>query len=329
MSNSTISRPVSTPFGARSTAEEVLAGLDLSGRHYLITGGASGLGAATVAALASAGANVTIAARRPELADALVAKFPLVDARAIDLADLTSVRAFVEEWSGPLDAIIANAGVMAIPELQVTTAGWEQQLATNYLGHFALITGLHHALSAARSARVVTVSSGAQLMGGVDLDDLNFDRRPYDPWAAYAQSKSAVVLLAVGISRRWAADGITANSMAPGFIHTNLQRHVPPETMKALGAMDEQGNIVTPDYYKSPEEAASTIVLLAASPLVDGASGIYFEDAQEAPVVDGGSDAHVGVARWSIDPDSADTLWDLSAAAVNRVMTPGKNTDPS
>jgi NAD(P)-dependent dehydrogenase (short-subunit alcohol dehydrogenase family) len=311
-----IPRPVTTPFGSLSTAEDVLAGVDLIGKRIIVTGGASGLGAATARALAKAGASVTIATRRPGAADDLVAEFTRVDAQPLDLSVLESVDAFVKGWVGPVDAIVANAGVMALPDLVVTDTGWESQLAINYLGHFALIEGLRENLQSADSARIVIVSSGAQLRGGVDLTDLHFARRAYDPWVAYAQSKSADVLLAVALSRRWALDGITANALDPGFIHTNLQRHISAENMKALGVMDEDGNLVTPDYYKTPEEAASTIVLLAASPLVSGVNGAYFEDAQEAPVVDGGPEAMSGVASWSVDPVTADELWDMSVTAV-------------
>lgn len=311
-----ISRPVTTPFGPSSTADEVLAGNDLTGKRIIVTGGASGLGEATVRALARAGATVTIATRRPETADALVAAFPNVDAQPVDLTDLKSVAEFVRSWEGPVDAIVANAGIMALPDLQVTSTGWEAQLATNYLGHVALIDGLHENLRLAGSARVVVVSSGAQLRAGVDLDDLHFEHRPYDPFVAYAQSKSADVLLSVEVSRRWAGEGITATAVDPGYIHTNLQRHISPDTMKALGAMDQAGNIITPDYYKTPEEAASTIVLLAASPLVAGVNGAYFSNGQEASVVEGGPDVMDGVASWSVDPETASALWDKSMEAI-------------
>ncbi|MFD0346006.1 SDR family NAD(P)-dependent oxidoreductase [Kitasatospora aburaviensis] len=180
--------------------------------------------------------------------------FPTAEAAALDLADLRSVRAFCDGWSGPVAAVVANAGVMAPPERQVSAQGWEMQLAINYLGHFALVHGLHDALRAAEEPRVVVVSSGAQRLYGFDFDDPQFERRPYDPMAAYAQSKTADVLLAVGISRRWARDGIVANSFEPGWIHTNLTRHLSRATMQAVGAMDEEGNLLTPDYYKTPAQ---------------------------------------------------------------------------
>ena len=172
---------ITTPFAARATAAEVLAGVDLTGRRMIVTGGASGLGTETVRALAGAGAHVTIATRNPALAKPILDEFPNIEVAALDLADLESVRAFCAAWDGPVDALVANAGVMMIPERQVNAQGWEMQLATNYLGHFALVTGLRAALQAAERARVVVVSSGAQLLAGFDFDDPQFERRPYDP----------------------------------------------------------------------------------------------------------------------------------------------------
>ncbi|MFE3265046.1 SDR family NAD(P)-dependent oxidoreductase [Streptomyces sp. NPDC059215] len=305
-----------TPFGKRATAAEVMDGVDLSGRRMIVTGGSSGLGVETVRALAGAGARVTVATRDPAAAEPLVKEFPGVEAVALDLGDLASVRSFCDAWSGPLDGLVANAGVMMLPTRQVNAQGWEMQLAINYLGHFALAVGLEDALREAEKPRVVVVSSGAQLRAGFDFDDPQFERRPYDPFVAYAQSKTADVLLAVGISRRWAEHGITANACAPGWIHTNLARHLDRETLQALGALDADGNLVTPDYFKNPAQGAATSVLLAASPLLDGVSGRYFEDNQESEVVDGGPDVQAGVAKWSVDPGAADRLWDHALPVV-------------
>ncbi|MFI5891712.1 SDR family NAD(P)-dependent oxidoreductase [Actinoplanes sp. NPDC051513] len=294
---------ITTPFTAHSTAADVLEGVDLTGKRMIVTGGASGLGAAAAKALTDAGAEVTIAVRNPA-----------GGAPGLDLADLGSVRRFADAWDGPLDAVIANAGIMALPHRALAPNGWELQLATNFLGHFALITGLREHLG---GGRVVMVSSGAHLGSPVHFDDPHFERRAYDPWSAYAQSKTADVLLATAIGRRWRADGITANAMNPGYIHTNLQRHLDDATMRALGAMDDDGNLLTPGYYKTPEQGASTEVLLAASPLLAGVTGRYFtEDNQEAPTVAGGSGSGPGVAGWAVDPAAADRLWDLAAAAL-------------
>ncbi|MFE5585486.1 SDR family NAD(P)-dependent oxidoreductase [Kitasatospora sp. NPDC056531] len=304
---------ITTPFDKWARATEVLSGVDLTGKRMIVTGGASEIGTETVRALAGAGAHVVIATRNPAIAEPILKEFPTAEAVALDLADLRSVRAFCEGWNGPVDAVVANAGVMALPERQVSAKGWEMQLAINYLGHFALVHGLHKALLAAEEPRVVAVSSGAQRLHGFDFDDPQFERRRYDPMAAYAQSKTADVLLAVGISRRWAGDGIVANSCEPGWIHTNLTRHLDRATMQAVGAMDEDGNLLTPDYYKTPAQGAATSVLLAASPLVAGVTGRHFEDNHEAEVMDGGPEFTMsGVARWSIDPVAADKLWDYA-----------------
>ncbi|MBM2620082.1 SDR family NAD(P)-dependent oxidoreductase [Actinoplanes sp. LDG1-06] len=281
------------PFTARSTAADVLAGVDLTGRRILITGGTSGLGRAAAEALRDAGAEVVTPSRAE-----------------LDLADLAQVKAYGEK---DLDVIIANAGVMAVPERRLTPIGWELQLATNFLGHFALITGRRDRLRA--GARIVVVSSGAQLRAGVDFDDPHFERRPYDPWTAYSQSKAAEVLLAVAIARR--RPEVTANAVNPGRVHTNLQRHIDAATMRALGAMDDNGDLIHPEGYKTPEQGAAGEVMLAASPLLTGVTGRYFdEDNQAAEVVAGGPEPMTGVAEWSVDPAAADRLWELAERAV-------------
>ncbi|MEU4712483.1 SDR family NAD(P)-dependent oxidoreductase [Micromonospora purpureochromogenes] len=314
---------LSTPFTARATAAEIVEGVDLTERRMIVTGGASGIGLETTRALAGAGAEVTVATRDPARAADLVEEFSgsgrgSVRAAALDLADLASVDAFVAGWEGPLHALVANAGIMAISDRQLTPEGWELQLATNYLGHFALARGLHDNLRAAGSARVVVVSSGAQLRAGVDFDDPQFDRRPYDPWTAYSQSKTAGALLAVGIARRWASDGIAANALSPGVINTNLQRHLSDEALRSFGVLDEAGNRIDLPHYKTPEQGAATTVLLAASPLLEGVTGRYFEDNQEAEVVPGGPEPMTGVAEHAVDPTAADRLWAYAEGLLAR-----------
>jgi NAD(P)-dependent dehydrogenase (short-subunit alcohol dehydrogenase family) len=303
------------PSDHRMTAVEVLRDVDLTGRRYVVTGGGSGLGLATVEALAGAGASVTIATRSLRTTEAQDLP-PNVDVQLLDLADLDSVDSFVEAWDGPLHGLVANAGVMALPERQVASSGWEMQLATNYLGHFALALGMHEHLVAAGDARVVVVSSGAQLLAPVDFDDLHFTRRSYDPWVAYAQSKTADVLMAVGMARRWAEDGITSNAVAPGWIRTRLQRHIDADTLKSFGVYEEDGQERTPAHYKTPAQGAADQVLLVASPETADISGRYFEDGHEAPVVEGGTGAQSGVAEWSMDPVAADGLWNRALTAI-------------
>ena len=239
-----------------------------------------------------------------------------VRASRLDLADLASVRAFTDAWEGPLHGVVANAGVMALPDRQLSSAGWEMQLATNYLGHFALLLGLRSSLFTSAGARVVTVSSTAHLRSRFHFEDPNFQERPYDRWTAYAQSKTADVLLAAGLAERWATHGVTANAVMPGWITTNLQRHLDDATLRAMGALDDDGNRIEQDFFKTPEQGAATSVLLVASPLLDGVTGRYFEDNQEAEVVDDGTGKTHGVARYALDTGEASRLWMLGERAL-------------
>jgi NAD(P)-dependent dehydrogenase (short-subunit alcohol dehydrogenase family) len=303
---------ISTPFGAQSTAAEVVAGIDLGGKRAIVTGGASGLGLETAHALASANAEVTLAVRNLDAArraaEGIIAgtgnKQVLV--APLDLADQASVAAFVAGWDGPLHILVNNAGIMATPELR-TPQGWEMQFATNHLGHFALATGLHDALAAAGGARMVSVSSVGHVNGEVVFDDIHFERRPYDRYAAYGQSKTANVLFAVEASKRWAADGITANALNPGRIPTtNLIRHI-GDLQNAPASSEPNSTEVS---WKTPEQGAATSVLLASSPLLDGVGGRYFEDCNEAEPHQPG--VRRGVAAYALDPDNAARLWQVS-----------------
>jgi NAD(P)-dependent dehydrogenase (short-subunit alcohol dehydrogenase family) len=301
---------VTTPFGASSTASEVIAGVDLIGRLAVVTGGAGGLGRETVRALASAGADVTIAARGLDAANGAAKEIsaqtgnPSVQGARLDLADLASVSEFVKAWTGPLHILVDNAGIMATPE-QRTPEGRELQFATNHLGHFALTVGLHDALRDAGRARVVVLSSVGHVNGPVRFDDLDFTKEPYDPWLAYAQSKTANILFAVEAAKRWAGDGIAVNALNPGRIRdTNLGRHLaaPPASFDPSGT--------TGVSEKNVAQGAATSVLLAASPLVEGVTGKYFEDCQEAvPFTPG---VRRGVAGYATDPGNARRLWDVS-----------------
>jgi NAD(P)-dependent dehydrogenase (short-subunit alcohol dehydrogenase family) len=301
-----------TPFTARSTAAEVLAGVDLHGRRAVVTGGASGLGIETARALAGAGAEVTIAVRNLDAGARAVEDIrestgnPWVVLRHLDLADPASVASFAAAWHGPLHMLVNNAGLMASP-LMRTDRGWEMQFATNHLGHFALATGLYMALSEAGGARVVSVSSAAHLRSPVVFDDIHFERREYDQWAAYGQSKTANVLFAVEATRRWAGDGIMVNSLMPGAIRTNLQRYVSDEELGRLS----NGHPVT---WKTPEQGAATSALLAASPLVEGIGGRYFEDCNEDGPNQPGT--RTGVAAYAMDPVAPERLWTVSTATL-------------
>jgi NAD(P)-dependent dehydrogenase (short-subunit alcohol dehydrogenase family) len=311
---------ISTPFGFESTAAEVAAGIDLSGRRAVVTGGASGIGVETARALAGTGAEVTLAVRDARAGERTAAAIKAttgndaVHVAPLDLADRASVRAFTDAWSGPLHVLVNNAGVMALPDLQHDADGWELQFATNHLGHFQLALGLHDALAADGAARIVSVSSGAHLRSPVVFDDVNFEHRPYEPMLAYGQSKTANVLFAVAATARWSGDGITANALMPGGIATNLQRHMPRDYIERAIA-DSHGRLKL----KTVEQGAATSVLLATSPVLEGIGGRYFEDCNEAPVTDDTEEAAAlrrGVARYALDPDNADRLWELSLRAV-------------
>ncbi|NJP33519.1 SDR family NAD(P)-dependent oxidoreductase [Micromonospora thermarum] len=308
----TTSTPVSTPFTAESTALEVIQGIDLTGRRAVVTGGGSGIGVETARALASAGADVTLAVRNPDqgrrAADDITATTgnDRILVAPLDLADQGSVAAFVRTWDGPLHILVNNAGIMASPEMR-TPQGWEMQFATNHLGHFALATSLHRALAAAGGARVVSVSSAAHLRSPVVFEDIHFHERPYEPWAAYGQSKTANVLFAVEATRRWAGDGILTNALMPGAIRTNLQRYITEEDLARLRAAS--GGPAAPTW-KTVQQGAATSVLVATSPLLDGVGGRYFEDCQEAGPNQPGT--RTGYAPYALDPEAAQRLWEVS-----------------
>jgi NAD(P)-dependent dehydrogenase (short-subunit alcohol dehydrogenase family) len=297
---------IRTPFGFHSTAREVIRDVDLTGKRAIVTGASSGIGVETADALALAGAEVTLAVRRLGAGEEVAERIrtstgnPNVHAQKLDLADLTSVRTFVEAWEGPLHILVNNAGIMANPELERTSEGYEIQFATNFIGHFALTVGLHDALAAARGARVVSVSSNAHMYAPVFFDDPHFHFIPYSPFVAYGQSKTAAILFAVEITRRWSENGILANSLNPGAIPTNLQKHIGP--MKT-----------PPELRKTPQEGAATSTLLAASPLLEGIGGRYFENCNEAETVsDRPTNFTGGVAPYALDPENAARLWKLA-----------------
>ncbi|OHV40182.1 oxidoreductase [Parafrankia soli] len=311
-----------TPFSRESTADDVLAGVDLSGRQAVVTGATSGIGTETARALAAAGAEVTVAVRNLDAGKQIAAEIAAsaggatVNVAPLDLADRSTIDEFTSSWHGPLHILVNNAGVMMLPTRQVTREDVEYHFGANHLGHMALTLGLYAPL-AAGGGRVVSVSSDAHVhaRGIIDFDDINFDRREYNGGLAYAQSKTANVLFTVELNRRWAEDGVTANALHPGQIHTKLQRHVEaldlPEEIKASMA-----NLP----WRSIEQGAATQVLLAASPLLDGVGGLYFENCNQAISFDTENppaefDAP-GVGSWAIDPENAARLWKVSLAML-------------
>ncbi|MEU9362799.1 SDR family NAD(P)-dependent oxidoreductase [Streptomyces sp. NPDC048301] len=303
-------RRIGSGFGARSTVDDVLDGIDLSGRTAIVTGGYSGLGLATTRALAGAGARVVVPARRRAVAEEAVGGAEGVEVDDLDLSDLESVRGFAERFlaSGrAADIVINSAGIMACPETRVGP-GWEVQFATNHLGHFALVNHLWPAIVRG-GGRVVAVSSGAHGITGVRWDDVQFTGG-YDRWQAYGQAKAANVLFAVQLDQLGRDAGVRAFAVHPGSILTPLQRHLAEAEMVEAGWIDEAGVPADPTF-KSPEQGAATQVWAAVSPLLKGMGGVYCEDCDVAePAVEG---VEGGVFAHATDVGEAERLWALSA----------------
>jgi NAD(P)-dependent dehydrogenase (short-subunit alcohol dehydrogenase family) len=303
---------IGSGFGMRSTAAQVLAGIDLSGKLAVVTGGYSGLGIETTKALVNAGARVVVPARRPDNAREALAGVPNVEVDELDLGDLASVAAFADRFlaSGrDIHLAINNAAIMACPETRVGP-GWEAQFATNHLGHFALINRLWPAILRGQG-RVVALSSSGHRRSPIRWDDMDF-ATGYDKWTAYGQAKTANSLFAVHLDKLAEDAGVRAFAVHPGGILTPLQRHISREEMVAFGWIDEAGNLIN-NNFKTPEQGASTTAWAATSPQLDDLGGVYCEDcdiAEEVPATDQGMQ---GVRAYAVDPEQAARLWTLSA----------------
>ncbi|MEU9779701.1 SDR family NAD(P)-dependent oxidoreductase [Streptomyces phaeochromogenes] len=308
----TAQHKIGSGFDLRSSADDVLDGIDLAGKLAIVTGGYSGLGLETTRALTKAGARVVVPARRRPVAEEAVAGLDGVEVDELDLGDLDSVRAFAERFLASdrtIDILIDNAGIMACPETRVGP-GWEAQFATNHLGHFALVNRLWPAL-APGGARVVSVSSAGHHYSDIRWDDPHW-RQGYDKWQAYGQAKTANVLFAVQLDALGKDSGVRAFSLHPGGILTPLQRHLPKEEMVERGWIDENGTPLNPAGFKTPEQGAATQVWAATSPQLSGMGGVYCEDCDisEPAPADG---ERIGVRDYAVDPASAARLWTLSA----------------
>jgi NAD(P)-dependent dehydrogenase (short-subunit alcohol dehydrogenase family) len=310
-------------FGDRSTAREVISGHNLKGREAIVTGGASGIGVETVRALAIAGARVVIATRDHTKGESVAATLrretgnEQIEFQQLDLASLASVQVFVKQFLAmrrDLHLLINNAGIMAAP-FAYTVDGFESQFGTNHVGHFSLAVGLLPALRAAGRARVVSLSSLGHRRSDVHFDDLNFRHRPYDPWMAYGQSKTANVLFAVGMTQKFGAEGIYANAVHPGGIMTGLQKHVSHEEQVKMGWVDEAG--AQNSRFKSTEQGAATSIWAAVAPELEGVGGLYLEDCAIAkPWSDDRPTS--GVKPYALDPGSAKRLWSISEELITR-----------
>lgn len=303
-------RPIGSGFDASSTADDVLQGIDLTGKLAIVTGGYSGLGLETTRALSRSGAHVVVPARRRDVAAEAVADLPGVEVDTLDLSDLDSVRDFAERFLATgrdVDILINSAAVMACPLTRVGP-GWESQFAINHLGHFALTNRLWPAI-ARGGARVASVSSTGHHHSPIRWEDPHF-AADYHKWKAYGQAKTANALFAVQLDVLGRESGVRAFSLHPGAILTPLQRHLPKAEMVAAGWIDEDGNLANPAF-KNPQQGAATQVWAATSPQLDGAGGVYCDDCDVAPLAAG----HLkpGVRDYAVDPEEAARLWTLSA----------------
>jgi NAD(P)-dependent dehydrogenase (short-subunit alcohol dehydrogenase family) len=294
-----------TGYGATTTAREVIGDKRFDGRVAIVTGGYVGIGLETTRVLSEAGATVIVPARSPEKARAALAAMDRVELETVELSDPSSVDRFAARFlaSGrPLHLLFNNAGVMVVPFAK-NARGFELQLATNHLGHFQLTARLWSALMKAKAARVVALTSRGHAFASVDLDDPNFERRPYDKWKAYGQSKSANALFALALDARGEKLGIRAFSVHPGLVTTELARSVPEEELRGL----TQGRT-----FKTPAQGAATSVWCATSSSLDGMGGVYCEDVDIGEPVPADSREPRGVRPWIMDRDLARRVWTRS-----------------
>ncbi len=321
-------------YGNATTTDEVLDGIDLTGRRIVITGAATGLGRESARALAAHGARVTVLARSEgraaEGVDAVRAAVPgaTVDAGVVDLGSLASIRAFAEGFVAERDAIdvlINNAGVMACP-FGRTVDGFETQFGTNHLGHFLLTALLSPLLLAGDAPRVVTLSSAAHSRADVDLEDPNFEHTPYDAWIAYGQAKTANALFARELATRGGPSGLLSFSVHPGGIMTDLGRHLTAELIEEMGAFQKEraeraaatGGDTSPEatgiVWKSVEAGAATQVWAATAPELADHNGAYLADCGLAVL--GANPGANGMMPHLLDDEKAARLWDLSEQLV-------------
>lgn len=327
----TVQAPIRSGFGAATTAKDVIANIDLTGKIAIVTGGYAGIGLETTRALASAGATVIVPVRNTGKAREAVRGIPRVELETLDLMNPASIDAFAQNFLAagrPLHLLINNAGLMTGP-LSRDSRGYESRFSTNHLGHFQLTAGLWPALLKAEGARVVAVSSRVHRLGGVDFEDPNFERREYDKEKSYAQSKSANALFAVALDKRGREHGVRAFAVHPGLVpHVSIGKEnsllsriatrLSLMVLRRTGTKpikDEHGRPVSSEkdaFFKNVAQGAATSVWCAVSPQLAGHGGVYCEDADIAEAVPADSLQATGVRPWAIDPEQAERLWRLS-----------------
>ncbi len=317
-----VQKKLNSGFSAKSEPEDILSGIDLSGKVVIVTGGYSGIGLETTRALVDAGAKVHVPVRSPDKAKASLSDIKGVVVGAMDLADIKSVKAYAQSVSGiesKVDILINNAGIMACPETRVG-ASWESQFGVNHIGHFVLTKELLPLLLAAEGSRVVSLSSIAHRRSDILWDDINFETTPYEKWTAYAQAKTANALFARGLDIKYAEQGIKALSVHPGGILTPLQRHLGNEEMQALGWTDADGNLseTAKAMFKSTTQGCSTSLWAATSELLADLGGVYCEDCDVANLVTEDSPRYFDVAPWAASDEGALRLWDITEALLKK-----------
>jgi len=310
-----------TAFGADTTTDDVLEGIDLTGKLALVTGGSSGIGVETARALASKGAQVVITARNMPKGETIVQEIQTstgndaIEVMELELSSFVSIRAFSEKFLAKhsrLDILINNAGIMACP-FEKTEDGFEMQFGTNHLGHFLLTGLLTPALVKADSARIVLLSSRGHQFSPVAFEDINFEQRDYDKWVSYGQSKTANILHAVELERRLGPRGVHAYAVHPGAIQTELSRHMDEADWEMVHSRVSSGEFKV----KTIPAGAATSVYAASAPELEGSGGFYLYDCHIAEVNDDGSILD-GVRSYALDPESAKRLWTISEEMVGQ-----------
>ena len=313
-------KPINSGFNSKSNADEIIKGIDLTGKIAVITGGYSGIGLETTKELVNAGAEVFIPAKRTSLAaenlQGVVNKEKIIK---MDLSDLNSVKSFTDsfkESNNKLDLLINNAGIMACPETRIGK-NWESQFAINHIGHFLLTKEFMPVMSNTEGARFVSLSSSAHSLTPILWDDIHFENNKYDKWMAYGQSKTASSLIAIEFNNKMQDKGVNGFSVHPGGIMTPLQRHLKNEEMVALGWLKEDGSPsdLAKNFFKTPSQGASTTLWCATSPKLKDVGGVFCEDcdiAKKKSEVDESLQRYFGVADWAVDTNEASKLWEAT-----------------